>query len=102
MTSKFINNKIYFYLMKVILFDLGNTLVEKFGTDYRLIEGAMDLLKDIKSMNNTNNGKIVMGIVTDTHSPDEQPLSESQKLIKKNQVLQILESTNIIEYFEPT
>ena len=88
--------------MKVILFDLGDTLVERFGTSYRLIEGAMDLLKDINSMNNANNEKIVMGIVTDTHDPNELPLSENHKLIKKNLVLQILERTNIKEYFEPT
>jgi FMN phosphatase YigB (HAD superfamily) len=53
-------------------------------------------------MNNANNEKIVMGIVTDTHDPNELPLSENQKLNKKNLVLQILEKTNIKEYFEPT
>lgn len=94
--------RINFYFMKVVFFDLGDTLVESSGTGYRLIEGAMDLLKNINSMNNTNNRKIVMGILTDTHEPDELPLSESKKLIRKNRVLQILENVNIKNYFEPT
>lgn len=88
--------------MKVVLFDLGDTLVESFGSGYRLIEGAMDLLKGIESMNDVDNRKIVMGIVSDTHKPEELPLSEDDKLIRKNRTLHILESVNIKEYFEPT
>ena len=75
--------------MKFVLFDLGDTLVEKSDSDYKLIE-ATEVLKDINSMNNTNNEKVIMGIVIDTHKPNEIPLSESQKLNRKNQVLQIL------------
>src|SRR5215204_4942959 len=82
--------------MKAVLFDLGDTLVERFGTGYRLIERAMDLL------NNTNYIQIVMGIVSDTHDPSELPLSPNEKLIRKNEVLHILENVNINEYFEPT
>jgi FMN phosphatase YigB (HAD superfamily) len=88
--------------MKVVLFDLGDTLVESLSTGYRLIDGAMDLLRGLDSINNTNNKQIVMGIVSDTHAPSELPLSPNEKLIRKNEVLQILENTNIIEYFNPT
>jgi hypothetical protein len=45
--------------MKVVLFDLGDTLVERFVTGYRVIEGGIDLLNYIKTLNNTNNRKLL-------------------------------------------
>ena len=75
-------------------------MVEKFDSDYKLIEEATEVLKYLNSMNNTHNEKVIMGIVTDTHKPNELPLSECQK-IGKIKFCKFLKN-KITKYFEPT
>lgn len=88
--------------MKVILFDLGDTLVRVSPTSsiYEIIPDAHETLQTISDMKNDNTS-LVLGLISDTHEPSEVPLSEIDKITRKNEIIQILESTKIKKFFEP-
>ena len=87
--------------MKIIFFDLGDTLVRQVSAIYESIPGALDTLREIYSMKDKNNYSPIIGLVIDTHDPREAPLLESEKTNRKNEIIRILEETKIKEFFEP-
>jgi FMN phosphatase YigB (HAD superfamily) len=89
--------------MKVILFDLGDTLVRRASPTspiYEIVPDAPETLQTIFDMKNDNTS-LVLSLVSDTHKPSEVPLSDIKKITRKNETIQILESTQIKKYFEP-
>lgn len=52
-------------------------------------------------MKGNNNDLPYMGLVIDTHLPNESPISEDEQTKRKNMILTILKDTKIKEFFEP-
>ena len=92
MTYIFTNIKISYYLVKLVLFDLGYTLVERTSSDNKLTEVELKVIKYRNSGDNTNYEKIVM-VLQHIYRLNGLNLSDSEKLNRKS--LQILENVKI-------
>ena len=83
--------------MKIILFDLGNTLED--GQKGGLVSGARKTLKAIQSMLDASGRSPILALVSDF---GEIPATPAQVQASQTEYLQILDDLGIRQFFEPT
>src|SRR4029078_12125915 len=79
--------------MKIVLFDLGDTLEH----NDRLLPGAMDTLSQIQKINDNQNKPVILALISDflpANSPEEK-----EKVLE--QYYNILDNLGIRSFFKP-
>lgn len=83
--------------MKVILFDLGDTL----ENDNALVEGAKATLSSIKSMQDSNGNHLTLALISDFDKSDSVGFRLIDVKPLQIQYYQLLEDLGISEFFQP-
>src|SRR5215470_11359344 len=93
----FINQRSICLNMKVILFDLGDTLENGNG----LVEGAKATLSSIKSMQDSNGINLTLALISDFDDSDSVGFRLIDVKPLQIQYYQHLEDLGISEFFQP-
>ncbi len=87
---------VYYIKMKIVLFDLGGTLVDE--NSQKLFPESIDALSGIKNLVDSNGDPLILGLVSDYGNI---PATDDEKKTYRNQYYNILNNLHITQFFEP-